>query len=137
MREFDRNQTEIKSLRNAHGKLQTVLIEKGSELRHAVRISEVYEREARKMRHKVEVLRKQHQHDTQEKPAAKENKLKVNKIYANNQILNDFGILQMSRSKDNETNIVEKSILEGIYDEVEDAVEISAVEDSKDGKKSK
>ena len=38
---------EIKDLRLAHGKVQKVLAEKGTELSHALRKAEAYEREVR------------------------------------------------------------------------------------------
>ena len=50
-------QEELTSLRAAHGKLQKVLSEKASELSHAVRRAELYEREAKKLRHKLEDIR--------------------------------------------------------------------------------
>ena len=52
-------QEELTSLRAAHGKLQKVLSEKASELSHAVRRAELFEREARKLRHKLEDIRRQ------------------------------------------------------------------------------
>ena len=40
-KEFDNKQSELKSLKHAHGKLQKVLTDKGSELSQAVRKAEV------------------------------------------------------------------------------------------------
>ena len=50
---------ELSCLKVSHGKLQKVLSEKASELSHAVRKAEVYEREAKKLRHKLEEIRRQ------------------------------------------------------------------------------
>ena len=56
--DYDKKKNELMSLKSAHGKLQKVLSEKGSELSHAVRKAEVYEREAKKLRYKLEEVRK-------------------------------------------------------------------------------
>ena len=66
-KEFDNKQSELKSLKLTHGKLQKVLTEKGSELSQAVRKEEVNEREANKLNHKLEEVRTQQQHEKQGK----------------------------------------------------------------------
>ena len=66
-KEFDNKQSELKSLKLTHGKLQKVLTDKGSELSQAVRKEEVNEREANKLNHKLEEVRTQQQHEKQGK----------------------------------------------------------------------
>ena len=72
-KEFDNKQGELNSLKHAHGKLQKVLTDKGSELSQSVRKAEVNERKVKKRRHKLEEIRKQPQHEKQAKSAFKEN----------------------------------------------------------------
>merc|ERR1711892_918812 len=89
-REYDKNQSELKSLRNAHGKLQKVLTDKGTELSHAVRKGEGYEREARKLRHKLEEVRENKQ---SEKSAFKEQRIFEKKINSHIRLnIDDFKI---------------------------------------------
>ena len=61
-------------LKFSHGKLQKVLSEKASELSHAVRKAEVYEREAKKLRHKLEEIRRQQRHERQERSSVSSEK---------------------------------------------------------------
>ena len=68
-------QEELTSLRAAHGKLQKVLSEKASELSHAVRRAELYEREAKKLRHKLEDIRRQQRYSFPLNSAARREKL--------------------------------------------------------------
>ena len=56
--DFADKQKELLDLRSAHGRLQKVLSEKGAELSHAMRKAESYEREARKLKYKLEEARK-------------------------------------------------------------------------------
>lgn len=56
---LSKTQEELEALKIAHGKLQKVLAEKASELSHAVRKAEVYEREAKKLRYKLDEARRQ------------------------------------------------------------------------------
>ena len=59
---MEKSETELQYLKQAHGKLQKVLTDKGTELSQAVRRAEVYyEREATKLRHKLGELKKQQQ----------------------------------------------------------------------------
>ena len=103
-------------MRNAHGKLQKVLTDKGSELSHAVRKGEGYEREARKLRHKLEEVRK---HKQSEKLPFKEQRLFENKTNSNNRC--NIDDLKTSKDKPKSKVIVS----DGIYDEVENKVEES------------
>ena len=68
---------ELSSLKISHGKLQKVLSEKASELSSAVRKAEVYEREAKKLRHKLEEIRRQQRHERQnhQEKSASDNKM--------------------------------------------------------------
>ena len=106
-------------MRNAHGKLQKVLTDKGSELSHAVRKGEGYEREARKLRHKLEEVRENKQ---SEKSAFKEQRIFEKKINSHIRLnIDDFKI-----SIDNpKSNVI---VSDGIYNEVENIVEKSTVE---------
>ena len=75
---------ELSSLKVSHEKLQKVLSEKASELSHAVRKAEVYEREAKKLRYKLEDIRRHQRSDQKEisnsrRNSEKENKEKENK----------------------------------------------------------
>merc|ERR1712029_301967 len=65
---------ELSSLKVSHEKLQKVLSEKASELSHAVRKAEVYEREAKKLRHKLEEIRRQQRHERQERSSVSSEK---------------------------------------------------------------
>ena len=65
---------ELSCLKVSHGKLQKVLSEKASELSHAVRKAEVYEREAKKLRHKLEEIRRQQRHERQERSSVSSEK---------------------------------------------------------------
>ena len=76
---------ELSSLKVSHEKLQKVLSEKASELSHAVRKAEVYEREAKKLRYKLEDIRRHQRSDQKEisnsrRNSEKENKEKENKL---------------------------------------------------------
>ena len=71
---LDKTTEELSSLKISHGKLQKVLSEKASELSHAVRKAEVYEREAKKLRHKLEEIRRQQRHDRQERSSVSSEK---------------------------------------------------------------
>ena len=71
---LDKTTEELSSLKVSHGKLQKVLSEKASELSHAVRKAEVYEREAKKLRHKLEEIRRQQRHERQERSSVSSEK---------------------------------------------------------------
>ena len=71
---LDNTSEELSSLKISHGKLQKVLSEKASELSHAVRKAEVYEREAKKLRHKLEEIRRQQRHERQERSSVSSEK---------------------------------------------------------------
>ena len=71
---LDKTTEELNSLKISHGKLQKVLSEKASELSHAVRKAEVYEREAKKLRHKLEEIRRQQRHERQERSSVSSEK---------------------------------------------------------------
>ena len=71
---LDKTTEELSSLKISHGKLQKVLSEKASELSHAVRKAEVYEREAKKLRHKLEEIRRQQRHERQERSSVSSEK---------------------------------------------------------------
>ena len=63
---LDKTCEELNSLKVSHGKLQKVLSEKASELSNAVRKAEAYEREAKKLRYKLDEIRRQQRHDRQQ-----------------------------------------------------------------------
>ena len=71
---LDKTTEELNSLKISHGKLQKVLSEKASELSHAVRKAEVYEREAKKLRHKLEEIRRKQRHERQERSSVSSEK---------------------------------------------------------------
>ena len=89
-KEFDNKQGELNSLKHAHGKLQKVLTDKGSELSQAVRKAEVNEREVKTLKHKLEEIRKEQQQEKQGKSAFKENKQPLKNLHSNNQNTHDF-----------------------------------------------
>jgi len=122
--EFDQQGNELKSLKNAHGKLQKVLSEKGSELSHAVRKAEAYERETKKLRYKLEEIRKQQRYDRQAVRSG-HNKIKLTKSN------------KISKSKEDELNINFKirsssPLPEDIYDQVEEEKRSSLSENTAD-----
>ena len=71
---LDKTTEELNSLKISHGKLQKVLSEKASELSHAVRKAEVYEREAKKLRYKLEELRRQQRQERQDRSSTSSEK---------------------------------------------------------------
>ena len=120
-KELDKSEKELQCLRHAHGKLQKVLTDKGTELSQAVRRAESYEKEAKKLRHKVGELKKQQQFG---KSSGREQKKQINKSQTNEEFFDNF--------KNNKICINVKSIhnklkpdtyrSDGIYDEVEDDI---------------
>jgi phage shock protein A len=105
-----------------------VLTEKGSELSQAVRKAEVNEREANKLKHKLEEIRKQQQQEKQGKPDFKEQKHPLKNLYSNNQNMQDF--TNASRRIDDLKAAGDSSNpeLDSIYDEVDNEVKKSTVE---------
>ena len=71
---LDKTTEELNSLKVSHGKLQKVLSEKASELSHAVRKAEVYEREAKKLRYKLEEVRRQQRQERQDRSSTSSEK---------------------------------------------------------------
>ena len=124
-KELDKSETELKYLRHAHGKLQKVLTDKGTELSQAVRRAEVYEREAKKLRHKVGELKKQQQFG---KSSGREQKQQVNKIHTNEENFDNFQNikLRIDVKSLNEKMRPDTNRSDGIYDEVEHDVKLSA-----------
>ena len=62
-KDLNKTKAELENLKKSHGKLQQVLSEKGSELSHAVRKAETYEREVKKLRHELDDMRRKRQHE--------------------------------------------------------------------------
>lgn len=113
-KEFEKQETELKSLKNAHGKLQEVLTDKGAELGNAVRRAEAYEREARKLRHKLDELRK-HQKSERSVPTHQK---QVEKIHLRKQSI-------QSSKKDSEKQSIRIEALNKSEDGIYDSVNIS------------
>ena len=128
---LSKTQEELEALKIAHGKLQKVLAEKASELSHAVRKAEVYEREAKKLRYKLDEARRQQR---QERSSSKECNNKTSgreNIGCEKRRNTSDSCLANNMTRQN----VEKALCPGdissfvkisdedIYDEVEDRVE--------------
>ena len=64
-KDLNKTEAELENLKKSHGKLQQVLSEKVSELSHAVRKAEDYEREVKKLRHKLDDMKRKRQHEEQ------------------------------------------------------------------------
>ena len=60
-KDLGKTEAELENLKKSHGKLQQVLSEKGSELSHAVRKAEAYQRELKTLRHKLDDMRTKRQ----------------------------------------------------------------------------
>ena len=125
---LNKTQEEFSSLKIAHGKLQKVLSEKASELSHAVRKAEVYEREAKKLRYKLDEVRRQQRQDrtSSEKEFNKANREKVSFERRRN---TSDSITNNQTGPEKIPNLV-KTLNEDIYDEVEDIVASTTTRDT-------
>ena len=126
---LSKTQDELDSLKIAHGKLQKVLSEKASELSHAVRKAEVYEREAKKLRYKLDEARRQQRQDrlSSEKDRASisvREKIGCEKRRntSDSSIANNITKQNVEKPSPEEISTFVKILNEDIYDEVEERV---------------
>ena len=118
---LSKTQEELGSLKIAHGKLQKVLSEKASELSHAVRKAEVYEREAKKLRYKLDEVRRQQRQYRQDRTSSEKecNKANREKVSSERRKNISDSITNNQAGPEKIPNLV-KILKEDIYDELED-----------------
>merc|ERR1719510_844756 len=132
---LSKTQEELGSLKIAHGKLQKVLSEKASELSHAVRKAEVYEREAKKLRYKLDEVRRQQRQDRQDRTSSEKECNKANRekvSFERRKNISD-SITNNQTGREKIPNLV-KILNEDIYDEVEDIAAASTTTHDTDDK---
>ena len=123
---LSKTQEELGSLKIAHGKLQKVLSEKASELSHAVRKAEVYEREAKKLRYKLDEARRQQRQDRQDRTSSEKESNKASRERVSSErrrnISDSIGNNQTGPSGQGPEKIshLAKILNEDIYDQVVD-----------------
>ena len=127
---LSKTQEELGSLKIAHGKLQKVLSEKASELSHAVRKAEVYEREAKKLRYKLDEARRQQRQDRQDRTSSEKecNKANREKIsFERRRNISDS--ITNNQAGPEKISHLAKILNEDIYDEVEDTAASKTTQD--------
>ena len=128
---LNKTQEELGSLKIAHGKLQKVLSEKASELSHAVRKAEVYEREAKKLRYKLDEVRRQQRQDRQDRTSSEKECNKANREKVSfERRRNTSDSITYNQPGPEKISHLTKILNEDIYDVVEDTAASTTTQDT-------